>query len=271
LATILYDRNLDVAGKHYLGTADHLFQYGSDPADNEHYGYFYYDSMLNAASYHQGNSRFYVYDYLERTADSKANNSYSDFLPLNSPYANTNGKATGTYTYNGVHNEYVGVPHLSYDSKYSDSDNSPNRIITNYWFGMHMEMEFYLPSVPGTVDSDGMLANQSIVGDDMVFEFSGDDDVWVLIDGKLVLDIGGIHGVESGSIDFSTGDVIVDGVKTGTVTNLSAGSHTLTMYYLERGSSMSNFKLRFNFLECGVVKKHNRLPTIHVLITLDCV
>ena len=246
LAAILYDRDLDIAGKHYLGTGDYLFQYGSDPADGEHYGYFYYDSMLNAASYHQSNGRFYVYDYLERTVDSASNNSYSDFLPLNSPYANTNGKATGTYMYNGVYNEYVGIPHLSYDSKYSDNDNSPNRIVTNYWFGMHMEMEFYLPSVPGTVDSEGILANQSIVGDDMVFEFSGDDDVWVLIDGKLVLDIGGIHGVENGSIDFSTGDVIVDGVKTGTVTNLSPGSHTLTMYYLERGSSMSNFKLRFN-------------------------
>lgn len=246
LARLLFDTELDVAGKHYLGIGDHLFRYGADPADTEHYGYFYYDSMLNAASYHQGNGRFYVYDYLERTVDSAGNNSYSDFLPLNSPYANTNGKATGTYAYNGVHNEYVGTPHLSYDSRYSDSDNSTNRIITNYWFGMSMEMEFYLPSVPGTVDGEGTLANQSITGDDMVFEFSGDDDVWVLIDGKLVLDIGGIHGVESGSIDFSTGDVVVDGVKTGTVTDLSSGSHTLTMYYLERGSSMSNFKLRFN-------------------------
>lgn len=246
LANLLFDTNTEVVGKHYLGQGDHLFQYGDDPNDSEYYGYFYYDSMLNAASYHQSNRRFYVYDYLERTADSAGNNSYSDFLPLNSPYANTNGKATGTYTYDGVHNEYIGTPHFSYDSKYSNNSNSPNRIITNYWFGMSIDLDFYLPSVPGTVDSEGLRANQSITGEDMVFEFSGDDDVWVLIDGNLVLDIGGIHGVESGSIDFSTGDVIVDGVKTGTVTNLSPGSHTLTMYYLERGSSMSNFKLRFN-------------------------
>jgi len=246
LAELLFDTDLEVAGKHHLGTGDHLFQYGGDPSDPEHYGYYYYDSILNAASYHQSNGRFYVYDYLERTADAANNGSYSDFLPLNSPYANTNGKATGTYNYNGVHNEYVGTPHISYDSKYSDNNNSTNRIVTNYWFGMSIEMDFYLPAVPGTVDSDGVLANQSITGDDMVFEFSGDDDVWVLIDGELVLDIGGIHGVEAGSIDFSTGDVIVDGVKTGTVTGLSSGSHTLTMYYLERGSSLSNFKLRFN-------------------------
>ncbi len=246
LASLLFDPEREVVGKNYLGTGDQLFQYGSDPADTEHYGYYYYDSMLNAASYNQSNERFYVYDYLERTVDSASNDSWSDFLPLNSPYANTNGKATGVYYYNGVHNEYGGVPHIAYDTKYSDSNNSTNRIITNFWLGMAIDLDFYLPSVPGTVDSDGILANQSITGDDMVFEFAGDDDVWVLIDGELVLDIGGIHGVEAGSIDFSTGDVYVDGVLTGNVRDLAAGSHTLTMYYLERGSSMSNFKLRFN-------------------------
>ena len=246
LVRLLYDTSVELPGKHYIGLGDHLFQYGDDPNDQDHYGYYYYDSMLNAASYNQSNGRFYVYDYLERTVDSASNSYYSDFLPLNSPYANTNGKNTGVYYYNGVNNEYAGTPHLSYDSKYSDNDNSTDRIGTNYWFGMSMDMEFYLPAVPGTVDSNGVYANQSIVGEDMVFEFAGDDDVWVLIDGELVLDVGGIHGVETGSIDFSTGDVVVDGIKTGTVTNLSSGSHTLTMYYLERGASMSNFKLRFN-------------------------
>jgi len=246
LADILFNPERPVLGKEYLGLGDHLFRYGGDPADAEHYGYFYYDSQLNAASYNQSNQRFYVYNYLERTTDSANNGSYADFLPLNSPYANTNGKATGYYNYDGVHSEYVGVPHMAYDAKYSDSNNSPNRIATNYWFGMSMDLEFYLPSVPGTTDGDGVRANQSITGDDMVFEFAGDDDLWVLVDGQLVLDIGGIHGREAGSINFSTGEVIVDGVRTGTVSHLTGGSHVLTMYYLERGASMSNFKLRFN-------------------------
>ncbi|MBR4000704.1 MAG: Cna B-type domain-containing protein, partial [Clostridia bacterium] len=236
----------------YVGTGDHLFQYGHDPDDEEFYGYYYYDSTLNAASYNQTDGRFYVYDYLERTSDAEKQDppSYSDFLPFNSPYANTNGKATGSYTYNGVHNEYVGTSHISYDSKYNTENNSTNRVITNYLFGMSMEMDFYLPAVPGTQDGDGVWGNQSIVGDDMVFEFSGDDDVWVLIDGKLALDIGGIHGVETGSIDFSTGVVtnngVVDQEKSAYLKTLQGGSHKLTMYYLERGSSLSNFKLRFN-------------------------
>lgn len=250
LADILFDPNREVIGKEYLGQGDHLFQYGDDPSDGEYYGYYYYDSRLNAASYNQSNQRFYVYDYLERTTDSAQNDSYSDFLPFNSPYVGTNGQNVGTYTYAGDHNEYSGTTHYSYDAKYDGSGSSPSNVATNYAMGMALEMDFYLASRPGIQDEDGTWANQSITGEDMVFEFSGDDDVWVLIDGELILDIGGIHGEEPGTIDFSTGVVTVDGVKSDDYSEklkeISSGEHTLTMYYLERGASMSNFKLRFN-------------------------
>lgn len=245
LADLLFDPDTDVIGKEYLGTGDHLFRYGDDPSDGEHYGYYYYDSKLNAASYNQSNERFYVYDYLERTTDSPGNDSYSDFLPLNSPYANTNGKTVGTYTHNGQEGYY-------YDARYSGDENSANHVASNFASGMAIEMEFYLPAKPGTRDENGTLANQSITGEDMVFQFTGDDDVWVLIDDQLVLDIGGIHLARSGSIDFSTGEVLVYGTGTNEVTSrtsvtyLAPGEHKLTMYYLERGASMSNFKLRFN-------------------------
>ena len=249
LAEILFDPDVNVVGKHYLGTGDYLFQYCDDPANTEYYGYYYYDSRYNAASYNQSQQRFYVYDYLERTTDSGNNSSYSDFLPLNSPYANANGRTVGTYSYDGIIGEYAGTTHYSYDTKY-DSDNngnSTNHVMTNFGFGMATELEFYLPATPGTKDTSGNYINQSMIGEDMIFEFTGDDDLWVLIDGKLMLDIGGIHQEESGSINFSSGEVIVDGkTASHTVTHLTPGNHTLTMYYLERGASMSNFKLRFN-------------------------
>ena len=245
LANLLFDPDVDVIGKQYVGTGDYLFQYGADPLDGEHYGYYYYDSKLNAASYNQTNQRFYVYDYLERTTDSPGNDSYADFLPFNSPYANTNGRNIGTYSYNGQIGYY-------YDARYSGDENSENHIATNFANGMAIEINFYLSARPGATDENGKLPNQSITGDNMIFEFSGDDDVWILIDDELVLDIGGIHLAKGGSIDFSTGDVKVqlgtDDTYTtiDSVIDLKPGERKLTMYYLERGASMSNFKLRFN-------------------------
>lgn len=226
-------------GVEYLGTADHLFQYDTNP-NSKYHGYFYYDSSQNAASYNQSAGRFYVYDYLERARNSDSG--AADFLPFNSPYANTNGK-------NVVQGSMDGKPYYQYDHLYgTDSGNgcSANNAGINYWFGMSTNIRFYLPQKPGYKDASGLYGNRSIYGDEMTFEFSGDDDVWVLVDNKLVLDIGGIHRAKTGTINFSTGEVFVDGVKQADVTWLNPGAHNLTMYYMERGASQSNCHIYFN-------------------------
>ena len=234
-----------IIGKKYLGTADHLFQYAADPS-HPYYGYYYYDSALNAASYNQSAGRFYVYNYLECTDDSAGNNKYSDFLPLNSPYANTNGSVLPTYSYGGDRGEYNGTTHYMYDAKYNTGTSAANHVATNFFFGMSIDINFYLPNSPGTVDSTGSYGNRDLFGNEMHFKFSGDDDVWVLVDGQLVLDIGGIHGIESGDINFSSGVATVNGTRTGSITNMAPGDHTLTVLYLERGSSQSNCAIYFN-------------------------
>ena len=246
IISLLFDPNTQVIGKQYLGTGDYLFQLCEDPA-HDHYGYYYYNSERNAASYNQSDQRFYVYNYLECTrtsANGDYEGKYSDFLPLNSPYVNTNGKTVNTYTYAGVEGEYNGTTHYLYDCRYNDSGNSSSNVGTNFWFGMSVDIDFYLPNAPG---SGG---NKDVYGKDMHFRFSGDDDVWVLVDGKLVLDLGGIHGKETGDINFSTGEVTINGVVNTAHTNalktIAAGEHTLTLYYLERGSSMSNCAIYFN-------------------------
>ena len=66
----------------------------------------------------------------------------------------------------------------------------------NFFTGMKLEADF-------TQLKDGITDS----GDPMVFKFTGDDDMWVYIDGVLVLDVGGIHEPLSGTIDFSTGEV----------------------------------------------------------------
>jgi len=112
-----------------------------------------------------------------------------------------------------------------------------------------VDVEFYLPNAPGAV-VNGEYGNQDVYGKDMHFRFTGDDDVWVFVDDTLVLDLGGLHGRESGDINFSTGEVSINGVVNTALSNalksLTAGEHTLTLYYLERGSSMSNCAIYFN-------------------------
>lgn len=120
-----------------------------------------------------------------------------------------------------------------------------------YSFGMNLGAEFYMPK-------DGKVNNQ-----DMVFDFTGDDDVWVFIDGVLVLDLGGIHQALDGSINFATGEIKYDKKQShgdtpaGTITQAfeNAGktwdpvaykTHHLSFFYLERGDGGSNCKIKFN-------------------------
>lgn len=281
LIDLLFDQDVDVIGKHYVGTGNYLFQYMEDPAD-EYYGYYYYDSDRNAASYYYNEddpsaSRFYVYDYLERTSDA-GTGSGADFMPLNSPYAN-NGNNQVTVDENGM---YV------YGSR-GESGNSTS----NFHTGLKTNIHFYLPNDVGYEDAYGNPGNLDTNGKEMVFHFAGDDDVWVFVDGELVLDLGGIHGVESGSINFSTGEVIVEDFQDngdkvtyinavrdsdGALTSgIGEGGHNLTIYYLERGSSQSNCKMYFNLaprygLELKKQDYHSRdkLEGVEFKVYSDC-
>jgi len=263
---LLFNPETDVIGKNHVGQANYLYQFmeeGSNNYDGEHNGYYYYDSRYNAASYNQSNERFYIYEYLERTSDSlkdgfdsngnpTAGGSYSDFLPFNSPYTNNSN--------NKVIVEYEDAdgngPNYQYDAKATNQSSNIANAGTNYWFGMKSEIQFYLPDRTGTVDQYQNYGNISSHGQHMTFEFSGDDDLWVFVDGELVMDIGGLHGIMSGKIDFSTGVITTTAANNVQETNYQAsvtdyinldeGDHTMTVYYMERGGSQSNCAIYFN-------------------------
>ena len=118
-------------------------------------------------------------------------------------------------------------------------------------FGIKLVIPFNLT---GSGDQNGINED----GTPQTFDFSGDDDLWVFVDGKLVLDLGGAHGRTTGSINFQDKTVTATQTqKNGTATrNGSFGDgfntnanyvHTMTIYYMERGMLEPNLKFGFSF------------------------
>ena len=154
---------------------------------------------------------------------------------------------------------------------YSYSQNHPSVSPCNYNHHLGMTMEFqFKRTVNGTLDG-------TEIGDPLIFEFTGDDDVWVFIDGVLVLDIGGIHRESTGTINFKNGNVSVTGYPDTTLSALFTNAsmtfnndpeveHTLKFFFLERGSTYSNCSIKCNLptglhISKTVAEKHEGTTT----------
>ena len=151
-----------------------------------------------------------------------------------------------------------------------DEGSSATMTSATYHFGMQAV-------IPFSMTANGKMNAADENSDDITFDFSGDDDVWVFVDGKLVLDIGGIHNEMAGTMNFATNKWEVlksaDNTNTDTVGDMNGQkmtgklfntdsetgvlgtdrktfaattSHTLTVFYLERGAGASNCKIKFN-------------------------
>lgn len=226
------------------------------PADNDPEGkakYWYYDSNETSLYLKQGSARQSYYlagDGINeashnRDAGNKTDNMGYGFFPFNE-------------TVTGSASQY------------------------NYGFGAKLQFDFTLTEngkVIVRTDSSGKNIEVPIK-----FFFSGDDDVWVYIDGELVLDVGGAHGKASGLLEFGENNTVTPYVSSNKNTNTSdpmvykgyqsgetaktvnyngqpitfnkkgttktlenQSTHTLTMYYMERGMWESNMALAFNF------------------------
>lgn len=134
-----------------------------------------------------------------------------------------------------------GNRHVASFMPYSSWDDGASQ--NKFAFGMMISFEFLQPK------------NGKINGQDMVFSFSGDDDVWVFIDNKLVLDLGGVHERATGSINFANGEVYVNNQSNPTLRSVFNSdsdtfadytSHSLKLFYMERGRGDSNCSIKFN-------------------------
>ena len=197
---------------------------------------------------------------------------------MNESIRASNGKV-GFFPYND------GVSGSSNGDSYIDSS-AQSGYKNNYGFGAKFEMTFKLTEdgkMNATHDSDGnkLASNVTPTKVNTRFEFNGDDDLWVFIDGNLVLDMGGAHSASYGYIDFAERKARAENAIEFNINNAGLGQdgtsgidelsgteflskivgsqdvsdnyynpetlHTMTIFYMERGMSESNLFIRFNF------------------------
>lgn len=249
--------------------------------------------------------------YLFNTDNNRAVESYAD---TGSIFLKSEYDESGYYYYNAAENfaKYnrdtndftVYNKPTEYKAKFLpfNSMNADGQITNSadYLFGMTVEAKFIQPKKGQAIwtKPDG-----TITQDDMIFEFDGDDDVWVFIDDVLVLDLGALHASAAGHINFATGEVQVDNNGKNTEFDAedlysimtAAGKstqwlnenfqtlengkrifkdytdHTFKFFYLERGRGESNCKIRFNLqtIPAGTINFKKNLEYANVQYAED--
>ena len=225
-------------------------------------GYYEFDSTQNFAKL-QSDNTFKVYEELGTTDNGdKPSLKHGQFFPYDDITPGKFASKNGLNLYDAEKHELPDEDPRKNEQLYLVSN-------PNYYFGMEVEASF-------VQTTDG----QDAWGHDIIYEFTGDDDFWLYVDGELIIDLGGIHGALPGKVNYCTGEVEVNGVKTtlydiyktnyetrypdktpaevdeylngifklkdGKYVYKDYSTHTMKIFYMERGAGASNLHMRFN-------------------------
>ncbi|MBO5520162.1 MAG: hypothetical protein J5973_00625, partial [Eubacterium sp.] len=225
-------------------------------------GYFEYDSIQNFAHLNESTNTFEVYKELAASASSGQFHDHGHFWPYNMIEA---GKfASNKNTRNALGGVLPESDPRKYEKLYAVQKSNTN-FAPDYYLGMEVTASF--TQTPNGLDD---------WGHDIIYEFTGDDDFWLFVDGELIIDLGGVHDALAGTVNYRTGQVYVNGTNTSLRQLFESNyrgrnprasdaevqayldeifdgeifkdytTHTMKIYYLERGAGASNLHMRFN-------------------------
>lgn len=232
---------------------------------NERTGYYTYNSSLNHAQYNSEKNTVELYKQSLAPADSvfaptekNDNAGFYPFEDITKSFTNPGYTPISESEWLAKLNSKFELTPGQYSSDIVNTKcTDPVNSTVNMHFGLQLACDFYLPQ------------GKQINGQDMIFNFTGDDDLWVFIDDKLVLDIGGGHTQISGNFNLTTGKVYVESyaqlhangggsyavykrgfnlsVDSTVLTGLEEDQmHNIKIFYLERHSGVSNCYMNFN-------------------------
>ena len=225
-------------------------------------GYYEFDSTKNFASL-QSNGDFKVYRNLGSTDETvRPSLQHGEFFPYNDITA-------GNFTLQNKENLYTATLQELPESDPRKYEKLYNVGVPDMYFGMEINASFV--QTPSGLDN---------WGHDIIFDFTGDDDFWLYVDGELVIDLGGIHSALAANVNFSTGEVVVNGRHTTLYNEFKSNyqtrhpsaqpaevnaylddifelenghrifkdytSHDMKIFYMERGGGASNLRMKFN-------------------------
>ena len=244
-----------------------IYQHVGLPFVKNEYGYYTFDSDDHGTY------------FADTTGDGASDPGYGapdDYFNMFFDYQNTQGWADKSDP-----NSNLGYGDKSKNlwAPYNTNENDTGAGAIDYHFGMRAD-------IPFSMTANGKLKERDDNSDDITFTFAGDDDVWIFIDGHLVIDLGGIHNRIGATINFADNTITYfrpesnaqtleigsfntpdqyplneDGTITVKLYDDASGAgalgqtrgdfaaeeaHVMSIFYLERGEGTSNCKIEFN-------------------------